>query len=169
LPPVPACTEQKPTPLRARAPKWRPIGSVFQQEAFALVEEVAAVLLQEYGLDARVTMGGHPSCECVVSLVPNFKPSDTLEFRQRCEEAVKDNVYERTTKTRGVCLIGYKHMPFEPKQGCDGFTATFASVSQKRSECRNFYRFGWCHDDCKLQHPANLICFEFAVVLQQWQ
>jgi len=168
LPPVPACTEQVRTPLRAIAAKWRPTGSVFKEEAFALVEEVAAVLLQEYGLDARVTMGEHPCSECVVSLVANFKPSDTLEFQQACEAAAKDNIYERTNKTRGVCLIGYKAAPFLPKQAGDGFTATFATVvSRRRGECRVFYRTGRCFGDCHKEHPVNFICFEFAVMLQR--
>lgn len=157
-PTVPDVEVEPRSKLKPNAAKWRPTGSIFLQEAFAVVCEVAQELQQKHGIDARATFCEHPGRDCDISLVANLKKCDSVVC---CEEAAQESVRQRTSKTRGVLLIGFQHVPFPRKRSDDGFTCTLANATRKRTECRQFYRMGQC-SGCQMEHPSSLVRIDFS-------
>merc|ERR1740121_3625016 len=68
----------------------------------------------------------------------------------------KDEIFKRTSRSRGVCLLGYKKTPFIPTP--EGFVAKLGTVSSKRIGCRQFYAEGRYkyHSECYWQHPQSM-------------
>lgn len=140
-----------------------PIGVVFQQEVFAMVEEVAGVLRHlECCAQAEVRMESSSSDQGVCTLVATVIP-ERLHTVEQLTQAAKEAVYSRTSRSRGVCLIGFKKMPFTPTP--EGFTAQFGTVSPKRQACRQLYTDGRCKymESCFWRHPVSLVSLNFVV------
>jgi len=143
------------TPLRATAKMWRPSGTVFQMEVLAVAEEVAAALREEYNVDAVARFWGMANGQgggCV--LVASIEPESFFVLRDQVEQAAKDGIFQRTNRTRGVCLIGFSSAPYIPTP--QGFAVNLATVASKKKECRRLYRNGFCRrgPKCDMEHPA---------------
>jgi len=140
----------------------RPSGGAFRDEVFNLVGDVAAILQQEHGLETQVAMWEDESSGCTVFLFASFRPSDSFDYRQRCEKTAADHLALGTCRTRGVVLLGWKERPIKPKPAA-GFTAAVASIGRRRNECRRYYRIGKCYG-CQKEHPTDIVVCAFEVV-----
>jgi len=152
------------TPLSAQARKWRPSGNVFFAEACKVAENVGRILEQTFGVSTEVQFRTLPDCSGKCTLVTTMSPGDLASLKSAVVEAAEAGVYERTNRTCGVCLLGCKFDPFKPLP--TGFSASLANVTNKRRECRDMYKYGFCCRGpmCSKEHPSIIVDFEFTLL-----
>jgi len=156
------------TPLRLDARVWRPIGSVFQMEVLAVAEEVACALREEFKANAaarwrRPAEGQGQGGECALAVM--IEQENFFSLRGQVVQAVQDGIFQRTNRTRGVCLLGFRSAPYIPEP--QGFSVLLATVATKRKECRRIYREGYCHagHNCSWEHPACTVKLDVTISL----
>lgn len=142
---------------------WRPTGKVFFVEVLKIAEDVGRHLQREFDVQAKAKFLSLPGGEGSCGLVATMHPDDLTRLRFPVERAAKDGIFERTNRTRGVCLLGFKAAPFKPLP--DGFSTTLATVPSKRRECRRIYRNGTCRlgAACTWEHPSDMVKLDFTI------
>merc|ERR1711920_388958 len=131
-----------------------PTGAAFQQDVLSMAKEVAEVLNRLYccsHTEVRLDSPTDDQGVCTLFATLGDEHSHAVE---EISSAAKDAIFSRTSRSRGVCLIGYKRAPFVSTP--EGFTAKLGSVSRKRQACRQFYSDGHCKfmEACYWQHPT---------------
>jgi len=81
--------------------------------------------------------------------------------------AAKEGIFSRTSRSRGVCLIGYRRTPFMFTP--EGFSCKLGTVAGRREACRQFYAEGQCKymDTCYLKHPSTTVYLNVVVTNQK--
>lgn len=133
-----------------------PAGAAFQESVVALAEAAAAALQEldcyshsEVRFDWGADEGDGGVCSLLVT--PRLGHCEALEvISAKTQEAI----LARTSRSAGVCLIGYKTEPFVLTP--QGFVAKLGEVCARRQVCRQFYAEGCCKymDSCYRQHPT---------------
>jgi len=144
---------------------WKPIGGVFQEEVLKLAREVAGELQGTFGgLQAWPQFWSHSRDHGVCTLVATVNSKDAETSGDAIQAAVEEDVLNRCSKTRGVCLLGFKQEPFTRMP--HGFSTTFANVCSKRRHCRDLYRDGYCRKSwCGYEHPSSTVSFNFVIAI----
>jgi len=141
-----------------------PIASAFQQEVLSLAREVELVLHRLPPAPRTEAILSEMTCDEGTCTLTAFL---RLEHKDRVYDLVdvaKEAIFAHTSRSRGVCLLGYKKAPFNGfKTTPTGFVAKFGSVSPKKQTCRRFYETGKCRHDCWWQHPQSTNSFRFHV------
>jgi len=152
------------TPLDFNARMWRPVGNVFSSEVYKTVESLGAMLQQTFEVPTEVQFCHLPCGTGKCTLVATMRPDHLNSFRSAVLQAAEAGLFERTNRTRGVCLLGCKGTPF--KQLSSGFSASLANVPSKRSMCRQMYNNGHCSrgSTCDKEHPSSEVGFEFTLL-----
>jgi len=143
-----------------------PSGIAFQEEVRRVAEEVAQALCQlEYAPQTEAIMTNKSTDEGICTITATLAKEHQDSMKHLLTNA-KDEIFQRTNRSRGVCLLGYKKTPFTSTP--DGFTAMLGTVSPKRQACRQFYAEGRCKymDDCYWQHPQSMASMTFIVVIK---
>lgn len=144
-----------------------PTGAAFQQEVSSMAQEVAEVLNRLHCCShAEVRLDSSTDDQGVCTLFATLGEEDSHAVEE-ISSAAKDAIFSRTSRSRGVCLIGFKKAPFVSTP--EGFTANLGSVSRKRQACRQFYADGQCKykEACYWQHPTSITRLNFVITNQQ--
>jgi len=135
-----------------------PSGQAFLEEVLRVTEELAEVARTSEGSPlAEVSQAG------MQFNVSARLPREQAHLFDPLVALVSDSLFANTSRSRGVCLIGYLREPFVVSP--DGFSSRLGTVQPKRLACRPFYKNGHCpsYEQCKWQHPESIVTITFAV------
>lgn len=163
------------SPLSSKAKLWTPASATtaqagcrmlaFQAEAQQLLEKVRLAVQMSGGCaSAEMSWCGLPSrkSSCVLTAV---LPPEHLCYAEQLVTTAKEAVMAVTSRSTGVCLMGYKQTPFLPKP--QGFMATLGEMRDETRACWSMYTTGFCKRGgaCRWKHPQTSVSFSFNLVI----